>query len=675
MRPAHVGSAVVVASWLLACSVAQHSPAPPSTPSDPPRLVVISLDGAGDQIVDRMLAGGHMPHLAALAARGASAAWSVSSFPSKTATAHATLWTGCWPAAHGITANTVPLGDLSDGAPLDRGRSGFSSESLLAEPLYITAAKAGRRVAVLSATQAYPEGPHLETLRAAGVPPESYRSVSGFEHEIAPPRAFGPEELAAAGRPSDDWGVPGLGPGARELEVIVGQTPVHLLIHGREVLVRTGSRHPDRATAEARLDAAPADGEDLAAWSPPLPVEGETSAGRRRAHVFFRLFELSDDGSSFLLYQRTVHGLDGALSDDDLAGYLAAYPGFHDDVFDVYVAGGLGPIVRRGGQGGDGTAEERLLEAIAFDARLVGDGFRHAVDTWDPDVLFHYWPVPDTAGHVWIGVLDPASPGYDPLVAERLAPYYERVFELADAWLGEIVEAAGPDAVVAVVSDHGMTGITRGFAVNELMAEAGLLAWDEDGRPDLARTRVLAPGFSTGFYLVANDGRFGGPVGGAAERDEVLEAATAALLAARDPDGPGGVGAPVVRRVFRADEAPGMGIGGPRGGDLYFDLAPGYYPRGGRADAPFTAERSPWASSGQHGFWPERRDMHAIFYLAGPGVPAGLRLSPVRHIDVAPTLAALVGLPAPPCSTGGHGGHALGEVLGEVPGEVPMRQR
>lgn len=645
---------------------------------DPPRLVVISLDGAGDEIVDRMLAGGHMPNLAALAERGAAAEWSVSSFPSKTATAHATLWTGCWPAAHGITSNSVPLGDLADGSPLDRGRSGFSSEALLAEPLYVTAAKAGRRVAVLSATQSYPEEPHVATLRAAGVPAERYRSVSGFEHRIARSRVLGPAELAAGDPPDTAWSVPGLADDAREIELTVGDTPVHLLVYDDPdhptagldtVLVRTGSRHPDRATAEARLTAVPADSESLAAWSPPLAVTGEIHSGPHRANAFFRLFDLAPDGSSFALYQRAVYGLDGALSDADKAGYLAAYPGFHDDMFDVYVGAGLGPIL---GQGGDGTAEERLLEAVAFDARLMGDGFRHAVRAWDPDVLFHYWPVTDTAGHVWVGVLDPSSPGYDPQVAERLTPFYARVFELADAWLGEVVRAAGPDAVVAVVSDHGMAGITRSFAVNELLAEAGLLAWGDDGRPDLARTRVLAPGYSSGFYLVVHDERFGGPVVGAAARKEALEAATAALLSARDPDGPGRVGAPVVRRVFRADEAPGLGIGGPRGGDLYFDLAPGYYPRLGTgstaiaiaiADGPFSAERSPWGTTGQHGFWPERRDMHAILYLAGPGVPAGARLSPVRHVDVAPTLAALVGLPAPPCSTGEHGGHALGELL------------
>jgi arylsulfatase A-like enzyme len=44
--------------------------------------------------------------------------------------------------------------------------------------------------------------------------------------------------------------------------------------------------------------------------------------------------------------------------------------------------------------------------------------------------------------------------------------------------------------------------------------------------------------------------------------------------------------------------------------------------------------------------------MHAIFYAAGPGIRPGARPGEVRLIDVAPTLARLLGLPVPPQATG-----------------------
>ena len=52
-------------------------------------------------------------------------------------------------------------------------------------------------------------------------------------------------------------------------------------------------------------------------------------------------------------------------------------------------------------------------------------------------------------------------------------------------------------------------------------------------------------------------------------------------------------------------------------------------------------------TSGDHGFLPENADMDAAFFLAGPGVPAGLALGRVDMRDIAPTLAGLLRVPLP----------------------------
>lgn len=126
-----------------------------------------------------------------------------------------------------------------------------------------------------SATQSYPEGPHLAALQAAGVPPDRYFSVSGFEHRIARGAMLGPEAL---GPPLPGWGRSTRG--AREASTQVGETTIYLLafddpadpVSGLDnVLVRSGHRSPRRATASARLK--PRAARVLAAsWSPPLPV-------------------------------------------------------------------------------------------------------------------------------------------------------------------------------------------------------------------------------------------------------------------------------------------------------------------------------------------------------------------------------------------------------------------
>jgi hypothetical protein len=53
--------------------------------------------------------------------------------------------------------------------------------------------------------------------------------------------------------------------------------------------------------------------------------------------------------------------------------------------------------------------------------------------------------------------------------------------------------------------------------------------------------------------------------------------------------------------------------------------------------------------------------MHAIMYLAGPGLKRGAAIGPVRNEDLAPTVMRLLDLPAPAQATG----RVLSEALAE----------
>ncbi|MGH7871377.1 MAG: hypothetical protein ACREQO_04055, partial [Candidatus Binatia bacterium] len=90
------------------------------------------------------------------------------------------------------------------------------------------------------------------------------------------------------------------------------------------------------------------------------------------------------------------------------------------------------------------------------------------------------------------------------------------------------------------------------------------------------------------------------------------------------------------------------GIGGEVGGDLYIELAPGYDfdPRLGGA---LLTDVEPY---GSHGTNPDQPSMHTLMVLDGPGVRAGARLTNVRIIDFAPTLAWLLKIPRPKDATG-----------------------
>ncbi|MDY7092087.1 MAG: alkaline phosphatase family protein [Acidobacteriota bacterium] len=640
-----------------------------------PRLVMVSWDGGADWVVDRLLDEGRLPHLAEMVRRGARAEHSVTSFPSKTSVGHASIWTGCWADGHGVLNNRMPYRDAAEHSLVETLR-GFDSAALTAEPLYVTAAKAGRKVVVLSATQSYPHEPHVETLRSAfGLTAdaagdaelaEHYRSISGFEHQLAEGELLGAEGLQAA---DAAWGFsPEVLESARELTTEVGDTALHVLFFDDpetdsegldSALIRVGSREPGEAVAEARIRPHPAERETPVDprewWSAPLPV----TAGEHRGNVFFRLFHLAPDGSEVALYRREVSAMEGFWPEPSRSEYLEAYPGFHDNPFWIYRDGGLGtPLM----VGGDGSAERRALEIVAHDLALQTAGTRWALDALDPDVLFQYTPLSDGAGHVWLGVLHPDSPIYDAQMARVLWPYYARVFELQDAWLGAMMEASG-EAVLALVSDHGMAGVDRYFYVNRVLERAGLLArtrtGEGNGKVDLSRTRALAPPVGSPWSVWINGTERLGGIVPPEEQEAVLDEVRWALLGFVDPET--GV-RPVIRTLDPADGALGEAevSFGPsalesNGRVLYFDLAAGYYPQSSLGQDPGDplVSRTPYSwGQGHHGYWPERRDMHAIFYLAGPGVAPGVTLPPTRHVDVAPTVARLVGLPAPPCTVG-----------------------
>ena len=50
------------------------------------------------------------------------------------------------------------------------------------------------------------------------------------------------------------------------------------------------------------------------------------------------------------------------------------------------------------------------------------------------------------------------------------------------------------------------------------------------------------------------------------------------------------------------------------------------------------------AAHGEHGYLPENHEMDATFVIAGPAVPAGADFGRIDMRDVAPTLAARLGL-------------------------------
>ncbi len=91
-----------------------------------------------------------------------------------------------------------------------------------------------------------------------------------------------------------------------------------------------------------------------------------------------------------------------------------------------------------------------------------------------------------------------------------------------------------------------------------------------------------------------------------------------------------------------------FGIGGPKGGDVYLDILPGYYFSARTDDSPVTRVRP----GGNHIYMPKRQAMHAMFYLKGPGIKPETVFPPARIIDIVPTLCRHLKLKPPANATG-----------------------
>lgn len=593
----------------------------------PERVMLISWDGAPDWVIDRLLDQGKLPNLARLARSGIRADSMIPAWPSQTAAGHAAIFTGAWSDISGISGNNVPLLPRSEHTVLER-RSGFDSRGLLVDPIYIGAAKAGKKVVVLSATQAFPPETHQANLKRAGVRDDRYIQWSGFESKIDDGRVLSLKG-AVEGPPVE---LPIPAKTVRSITFKVGETEFRASawddpsdpVRGYDTV------SVKRVGSERAFNLKPSIArEDIKAWSPAYRVRKDTLQGQ----TYFRLFSLKPDGSDMELYQRASNGLVGAATEEQTREYLIAYGGFHDDPFELYQAGAFGRTIP---DGGEGEAERRALELVRLDCQFLKNGTKYAFEKFKPDFVTHYTPMSDSAGHCWVGILDPESRQYKKELADKLWPYYEQVFRLQDDWLGQAIETVGPKGVVALVSDHGMQGFSKSLNVNAVLAGAGLLKYTADGKIDLATTKVMAPPWSMNC-LVVNTTEWKEGIVPSGDKKTLLKEAANALLAARDPKD----NMPLVKGVFTPEDMVGMGLNGPTAGDLYFDIDSNYS-LSTQATTMLTSSMG-LLGAGQHGYWPLRKKMQAIFFVGGAGIKVGA-IPSMRQIDVAPTLCDLLGI-------------------------------
>ena len=626
MRPSLAGTLAL--ALLAACAPATRGPdsAGAGAGKQPPahrRAILVSFDAMNEQRALGTVPAASIPVLRALFAQAACADYALPAWPSKTSPSHASLWTGAYGDVNGIAANWQPRLPRREHA-ITEGISGYSPAALRAEPIWVTAVRAGRRVFAHHPTQA------LGPLHDPGaVVLNGYDTSHGEDLAITP--------ASAPPRPPQGWrGLNALGStvAPKEIAWTAGGDSVFALLYGKgryEAVLAALSRDVARGVT-ARLapaERAPVAGRELARhFSEPLALD----AAGGRAWLRVRLFALAADGSDFLIFQPAL-AIVGSNHPAEALAYGEAIGGWvGNGAQDLLADGDLGRTLP---DGGDGEAERRYLESLELVTRQFMRGSEWG---WgrDPDLMVDYFPLADEVDHMWYGFLAPGLPERDEALARALAPLRARAWELIDQRLAHLsgLAAKGGHTLLLVSGDHGMRPTWRAFRPNAALRDAGLLALDDSARVDPHRTRAYSP---DGLYITVNTTDWLDGIVPADSVAAVVEAAERAIRAVRGSDGQ-----PVVTETWRVTGADSLGRGGPAGGQLYYETAAGYvWSRDARGEA-----AGPARSGADHGFPSTSPDMHTILCAAADSIPPH-RIGPARTIDAAPTVSAWLGIPPP----------------------------
>ena len=202
------------------------------------------------------------------------------------------------------------------------------------------------------------------------------------------------------------------------------------------------------------------------------------------------------------------------------------------------------------------------------------------------------------------------------------------VLESIDATIGRIraiVEKLAPGhAYIAIVSDHGFVRTDAQLNLFPLFREAKLFSVNDKGKITDWKAMPWPTGGSAAIVLKDPSD--------SATLSQVRE-----LLAKVASDPANGID-----RILEAEELHKRG--GYPTASFFVGLKPGWR-TGAALDGPVLSKLP--KVGGTHGAMPDLTDLHASFFLIGPGVPAGKSLGTIDMRDVAPTLAHEVGLALP----------------------------
>jgi predicted AlkP superfamily phosphohydrolase/phosphomutase len=636
------------------------------------KLLMLGLDAALPDLIVKFTQEGSMPNTRKLMEKGFFSR-AVTTFPPLTAAAWGAITTGAGPGTAAIPSLMVH----EPGTPLDQWHTSFDRRMLKAETLWEAATPAGRKTLLVNWPVTYPLGIDNGVQLAASLnPPFRYFYMPLWD--IASSSIFSTRQERCnqvPGRavrvnlqPASGWA--NLPAGAAEpLELTIDVPPTyakgpryHLLI-----LNTQGAKY-DRVIVCRGKDAAQVVADLSEGQRSPWITEQFTNAqgDPRKGRFYFYLVEL-DGPKRFKLYQSAVNTAETLTVPAAMTDRLIESAGPYMEVDDpwAYMDGWVGM--------------DFYMDQLTAHNDWWMKATIFGLTQTDWDMAFSWVGTIDHIQHVLYGGIDPACSYYDAQQAPELLDRIRRVYAEVDERIGRILSHVNlEETLVCLVSDHGFSCIEHNPYLKHHLAKASLLAFELDQKGqmivDWTRTKCFPLEPCHAHIFVNLKGRDPDGIVDPEDYEAVQEEIIDALLGMRDPV----TGRHVVATAVRKKEAGTLGVhenqGYDRIGDVLFALKPQYmanpfvYPVGVKYrdgteriipnPEGYEPARLHRNFTGVHLALPSLKEMHAAVVLAGKGIPFVHRKNPINIIDLAPTLAYVLGTPIPR--------DAEGDILKEV---------
>ena len=673
----------VLVSPLLSTASTPYQPV--SNPySDEPRAsqaIFFASDGMRPDLMERYAAEGLMPTYAEILDNGVKGDNGLlQGFPPNTGVGWYTLATGAWPSEHGSTNNTFHR----TGEGNFNNRTSLGASILQADTIQQAAERAGKTVVSVEWV-----GSRTHGLQGPVVDFRSFFSNRGvllnydLPNQPAGANAFGVSYQRVTLEAAGGWtSVPASFSPAMQQQVKLTNTAFpaadnvdrfyDLYIYDStddattnydHVLVVPSTVGKVGAAASATLGQGD--------WA---DVKVTLTGGRlgQTAGFYVKLIDLTPDLSQFRIYFTSIARANATYNALGSAGSLA----FEETLaanFPTSTAADFSPL-EAGIVDEDTYVEQGLMWKDAHFAYL-----EYIFDTLgvNPDLLMLGNPVTDEFSHQFMALVSPTdidgnpNPYYDDVTNDDVPDgrvdaregYIRAAYEEADATLrlGRDLMGDWYNTAVFASSDHGFAPQWYAVNVSKALFDLGYGPEQTSNCRAVAATLVKEchAGGTVQLYidLAGRDpGGANAPQVAAADYETVRNNLINYFTNLDDPNLPGTQ--QVVLAVFKKEELRNVGgtdaLHPNRSGDVVVVFRPPY-----QTDAATPGQLTAFSQFfGQHGYLPDLVDlehninMHGTFVAVGPGIKDDETIRDVRAIDVAPTLAMLMGIPGPQNASG-----------------------